>query len=246
MSEQENNNQINELKKIISRMQLLLDEAKVILSGENKFTSVDFRQVAQQKGSETDTPQGRIIEGVFDGQRMIGPDGKQYTVPPNYASKSKLVEGDMLKLTIGPDGTFLYKQIGPVERKRIVGTLTYDDIEKQYYGQTDSRRYKLITAAVTYFKGEEGDEVIMLVPRDESSTWAAVENIIKKIPQTSSSATAVKPIEKQASAASNDVSLFQQAGKETPGEQSMNNAQPIEDQVGQNSQNNDENGFINL
>ncbi len=248
MSEQENNNQINELKKIISRMQLLLDEAKIILSGENKFTSVDFRQVAQQKGSETDTPQGRIIEGVFDGQRMIGPDGKQYTVPPNYASKSKLVEGDMLKLTIGPDGTFLYKQIGPVERNRIVGTLTYDDIEKQYYGQTDSRRYKLITAAVTYFKGEEGDEVIMLVPRDESSTWAAVENIIKKTPQTSSSsATAVEPIEKQTNVTSSDISLFQQADKEMTGEQSTdNNTQPIENQADQNSQNNDENGFINL
>ncbi len=169
-----------ELKKILARMQLLLDEAKAILSGEAKFSSVDFRQVAQQKGSQTETPQGRIIEGVFDGQRMIGPDGKQYTVPPNYASKSKLVEGDMLKLTIAPDGTFLYKQIGPVKRKRIKGTISYDNIEKQYYGQTEDRRYKLITAAVTYFKGEPGDEVIMLVPEDGSSTWAAVENIIKQ------------------------------------------------------------------
>jgi len=161
-------------------MQLLLDEAKSILSGEIKIGLVDFRQVAQQKGSQTETPQGRIIEGVFDGQRMIGPDGKQYTVPPNYASKSKLVEGDMLKLTIAPDGTFLYKQIGPVKRKRIKGTVSYDSIEKQYYGHTENRRYKLITAAVTYFKGEPGDEVIMLVPEDGSSTWAAVENIIKQ------------------------------------------------------------------
>ncbi len=169
-----------ELKKILARIQLLLDEAKVILSGEAKFSSVDFRRVAQQKGSQTETPQGRIIEGVFDGQRMIGPDGRQYTVPPNYASKSKLVEGDMLKLTIAPDGTFLYKQIGPIKRKRIKGTLSYDSIEKQYYGQTEDRRYKLITAAVTYFKGEPGDEVIMLVPEDGSSTWAAIENIIKQ------------------------------------------------------------------
>ena len=59
---------------------------------------------------------GKIIEGQFDGQNMIGPDGKVYPVPANYASKSKLVEGDTLKLTIAQDGSFIYKQIGPVER----------------------------------------------------------------------------------------------------------------------------------
>src|SRR3989338_10359289 len=57
---------------------------------------------------------GKVIEGVFDGQNMIGPDAKQYPVPANYASKSKLVEGDVLKLTIAEDGSFIYKQIGPV------------------------------------------------------------------------------------------------------------------------------------
>ncbi|MBU1146566.1 hypothetical protein KKD80_03410, partial [Patescibacteria group bacterium] len=39
----------------------------------------------------------RIMEGVFNGQNMIGADGKEYLVPANYASKSKLVEGDILK-----------------------------------------------------------------------------------------------------------------------------------------------------
>ena len=74
------------------------------------------------------TEQGSvIIEGVFDGQNMVGPDGKLYSVPANYASKSKLVEGDMMKLTISPDGSFIYKQVGPVERDRIVGVLNKDD-----------------------------------------------------------------------------------------------------------------------
>ena len=70
---------------------------------------------------------GKIIEGVFDGQNMIGPDKKQYPVPANYASKSKLVEGDVLKLTIAEDGSFIYKQIGPVERKKMLGILMVDD-----------------------------------------------------------------------------------------------------------------------
>jgi hypothetical protein len=74
------------------------------------------------KDEETEV-EGNIIEGVFDGENMIGPDGKQYSVPANYASKSKLIEGDILKLTITPNGTFVYKQIGPIERRRLVGVL---------------------------------------------------------------------------------------------------------------------------
>ena len=42
---------------------------------------------------------------------MIGPKDKIFPVPANYASKSKLVEGDRLKLTILPNGSFVYKQI---------------------------------------------------------------------------------------------------------------------------------------
>ncbi|MEJ0073033.1 MAG: hypothetical protein WDN27_03050 [Candidatus Saccharibacteria bacterium] len=44
-------------------------------------------------------------------------------MPANYASKSKLVQGDILKLTIADDGAFLYKQIGPIARKQVVGAL---------------------------------------------------------------------------------------------------------------------------
>ena len=54
----------------------------------------------------------RVIEGVFDGEQMLGQDERRYPVPPNYASKSKLVVGDVLKLTIASDGTFIFKQIG--------------------------------------------------------------------------------------------------------------------------------------
>src|SRR3954467_9778395 len=70
---------------------------------------------------------GKVVEGVFDGQNMIGPDSKQYPVPANYASKSKLVEGDVLKLTIWDDGSFVYKQIGPVDRIKVLADLSKDE-----------------------------------------------------------------------------------------------------------------------
>lgn len=122
---------------------------------------------------------GRIVEGVFDGENMIGPDGKQYSVPANYASKSKLVEGDILKLTITSNGTFLYKQIGPIERIRVVGNLEQNP-NGNFFVVGDKKKWNVLTASVTYFKGELGDEVIILVPKTGESKWAAVENIVRK------------------------------------------------------------------
>jgi len=122
----------------------------------------------------------RIIEGVFDGQGMVGADGSVYDVPANYASKSKLVEGDILKLTINNLGAFVYKQIKPIARQRLVGVLDQDPQNMQYYAVKDGKRWRLLTASVTYYKGEPGDEIIFLIPVESGSRWAAVENIINR------------------------------------------------------------------
>ena len=122
---------------------------------------------------------GKVIEGVFDGQNMIGPDNKQYPVPANYASKSKLVEGDVLKLTIADDGSFIYKQISPVERKKMLGILVVDD-KGDFRVIAEGKTYKVLLASLTYFKAETGDEVTIVVPKDnENVEWSAVENVIK-------------------------------------------------------------------
>ncbi|PIQ77903.1 hypothetical protein COV82_02310 [Candidatus Peregrinibacteria bacterium CG11_big_fil_rev_8_21_14_0_20_46_8] len=120
----------------------------------------------------------QIIEGVFDGQNMIGPDGKSYPVPANYASKSKLIPGDVLKLTIGADGAFIYKQIGPIERKRIIGPLIYED--GQYKVLAEGKAYKVLLASVTYYKAEIGDSVTIIVPSLEESDWGAIDNVLPK------------------------------------------------------------------
>lgn len=132
-------------------------------------------------GSVQRTEQGAvIIEGVFDGQNMVGPDGKLYSVPANYASKSKLVEGDLLKLTISPDGSFIYKQIGPVERERVVGVLSRDEQTDEFRVLAKGQLLRVLLASVTYYKADLGDEVVVLVPKGTASSWAAVENVIKK------------------------------------------------------------------
>ena len=122
---------------------------------------------------------GKIIEGQFDGQNMIGPDGKVYPVPANYASKSKLVEGDTLKLTIAQDGSFIYKQIGPVERKKIIAKISLEN--GQYVAVVGDIKYRVLYASVTYFKAQPGDEVTIVVPAGTKPSWAAIEAIISTI-----------------------------------------------------------------
>ncbi|MBU4216456.1 hypothetical protein L6270_01115 [Candidatus Parcubacteria bacterium] len=129
-------------------------------------------------GEDEHDGEGKIVEGVFDGENMIGPDGKQYSIPANYASKSKLVEGDILKLTITPTGTFVYKQIGPIDRKRVVGTLEQGG-GGSFIVNADGLKLKVLTASVTYFRGTVGDEVVVLVPKTGDSKWAAVDNIVR-------------------------------------------------------------------
>lgn len=148
----------------------------------NAAEPVDLSMIREVELAGIRQVDGRVVEGVFDGQNMVGSDGKIYTVPPNYASKSKLVEGDLLKLTITPKGSFIYKQIGPIERSRVVAELGFDATNGEFYATSENKRWSVIKASVTYFKGEPGDEVILLVPKSTPSKWAAVENVIKKNP----------------------------------------------------------------
>lgn len=142
-------------------------------------TKQSLSQLSEKAQSFTVSEGGKVIEGMFDGQNMNGPDGKQYPVPANYASKSKLVEGDILKLTIAEDGSFIYKQIGPVEREKMLGILIVDD-KGDFRVMAEGKAYRVLLASLTYFKAGAGDEVTIVVPKDKPSDWAAVENVIKK------------------------------------------------------------------
>ncbi|MBU4375251.1 hypothetical protein KKH38_01985 [Patescibacteria group bacterium] len=170
-------------KKLLSNIKENNDRLLQIFSGMVDSKDEDLISIGQmadeafESGADS-AGSGKIIEGVFDGENMIGPDGKQYSVPANYASKSKMVEGDILKLTITGKGTFIYKQISPIDRSRIVGELERNS-DGSYAIIANSRKWRVLTASVTYFKGEPGDEAVILIPKTGESKWAAVENIVK-------------------------------------------------------------------
>jgi hypothetical protein len=167
---------IDAAEKNIQSAKQLLREGGSVSSSRHTTSSAIFEKANGLAGSgEGD----KVIEGVFDGQNMIGPEGKQYPVPANYASKSKLVEGDVLKLTIAEDGSFIYKQIGPVERRKVMGVLMQDE-KGDYKVIADGKAHKVLLASLTYFKADAGDEVTIVLPQDTDSEWAAVEHVIKR------------------------------------------------------------------
>ena len=163
-------------EKQVKRLRALIQEAETNLAAAKELliSVVGEDAAAVTPKNNTEDIAGKVIEGVFDGQMMLGPDGKNYPIPANYASKSKLVEGDLMKLTIAEDGSFIYKQIGPVSRKQVIGTLVQHD--GVYYVETNGREYRILLASVTYFRISIGDQVTIIIPEDNpDATWAAVE-----------------------------------------------------------------------
>lgn len=161
-------------EKQVKRLRALIQEAETNLAAANELLVSlvgDDEKVIKAVREET---LGKIVEGVFDGQNMVGSDSKTYPVPANYASKSKLVQGDILKLTIAEDGAFLYKQIGPVARKQVVGELKLEN--GHYFVSVDDKDYRVLLASVTYFKAKPGDQVSVNLPEEgENVEWAAIE-----------------------------------------------------------------------
>lgn len=160
--------------KQVKRLRALIQEAETSLAAATELLISLVGDDDKVKAVVREETLGKVIEGVFDGQNMVGSDGKTYPVPANYASKSKLVQGDILKLTIAEDGAFLYKQIGPIPRKQVVGTLMLEG--GHYFVDINGKKLRVLLASVTYFKAKPGDQVSVNIPEDDSGTeWAALE-----------------------------------------------------------------------
>ncbi len=169
------------LKEMLDSAESNIRSAKQImleLTGANGSQNHVYGKMAEELNPIAEEGEDSIVEGVFNGTNMIGNDKKDYPVPANYASKSKLIPGDVLKLTIKEDGTFLYKQIGPAERKRVIGILTFED--GQYKVIANGKAYKVLLASVTYFKAEVGDKITLTIPATEESEWGTIENVLPK------------------------------------------------------------------
>ena len=137
------------------------------------------RHMLRANAMSSGTPaNGRVVEGIFDGQNMVDANGQTYPVPANYASKSKLVESDGMKLTITDEGKFIYKQIAPVPRRTALGVLIQED--GQYKVLAEGNAFRVLLASVTFYRAGVGDQVTILLPQAGTAKWGAVEAVIPK------------------------------------------------------------------
>lgn len=173
-------NDLNE-ERIASLQAMIANAEQTILSAKQMLAKLTVNENYNnfKKNNPNSNEEGKIIYGNFDGQVMQGEDGKQYPVPANYSSKSKLVEGDVMKLNITPQGSFIYKQVGPIERKYLIGIARNND-KGMLVVNVDGKDYRVLLSAASYFKVEPGDEVTLIVPRDKPAEWGAIENVLRK------------------------------------------------------------------
>jgi len=170
--------ELEKIQKLLDAAEADIHSARMLLRsalGQKELKPID----PVKKAKHLDVvDEGKVVEGTYMGEYMHGADGKEYPVPANYASKSKLVEGDILKLTIAENGSFIFKQIKPAERRKSLGTLVYGD--GILYVNSEGKAFKVLQASVTYYKGEPGDQVTIIIPKEHDSSWAAIDNIVKK------------------------------------------------------------------
>ena len=175
MPEEDNLLQIQEL---IDSAMSSLKTANALMRDLTGVSDSSRERLVNRAGDMDTEVSGKVIEGIFDGQNMVDGDNQTYPVPANYASKSKLVEGDGMKLTVTDEGKFIYKQIAPLERKTAVGVLIQED--GQYKVLADGKAYRVLLASVTFYRAEVGDQVTILLPTEGEAVWGAIEAVIPK------------------------------------------------------------------
>ena len=170
-----NSSQLKSLQNIAGRLALLASELQQIIQGTVQVAKPS--QIITDSSIKEPVKAETVVEGYFDGEQMIAANGQVYAVPANYASKSKLVEGDGLKLTIGNHGHFIYKQINVIDRRRLVANLEQAP-DGNYYAVYEHQRWRLLKASVSYFRAQPGDRIAILIPQDIAANFAALENLV--------------------------------------------------------------------
>jgi len=173
--------QLLQIQELIESANASLKTANALLRSMTGITDTDHERHISRASAMNPSAgpvSGKVVEGSFDGQNMVDAGGNTYPVPANYASKSKLVEGDGMKLTITDEGKFIYKQIAPIKRRTTVGVLIQED--GQYKVLAEGKAFRVLLASVTFYRAEVGDQVTILLPEDGDAKWGAVDAVIPK------------------------------------------------------------------
>ncbi len=168
------------IKDFIENAEKSIKNAKKLLIEVLKDENIDLWNHKFNLDSLTDyrDNDNKIIEWIFTWEDMLWADNNRYPIPANYASKSKLVQWDRLKLTIDTIGRMTYKQILPIPR--FIKTWIIAKENDRYIVICDSKSYNLLQRAVTHFKLEIWDKVSVVLPEWKDATFAAIEMALPK------------------------------------------------------------------
>jgi hypothetical protein len=131
-----------------------------------------------------------VVEGVFNGENMIGDNGQTYLIPQNYASKTQLVVGDRMKwiLTENPETKEtkeVFKLIQPVVRERVIGTFEIEGSNYVVLIDNFPAPVKILKASATYAMKNlglsVGDKVAIYIPKDGIPTWGAFISLVSSL-----------------------------------------------------------------
>jgi len=175
-----NKKQIQAIYDFIISSEKSLKSAKKLLADLIKDNNVDLEKEVELNTNwlhSYESEDSKIVEWVFTGEEMYWVDGEKYPIPANYASKSKMVQWDKLKLTIAPNWKMTYKQIWPIERETTTWLLTKD--KWKFQAISNDKTYDLLTAAVTHFDAKIWDNLALIIPKWKQATFAAIDSIIK-------------------------------------------------------------------
>jgi hypothetical protein len=155
--------QIKALRDLIHSAESSIRSARKMLDTLIGDTPKDTFDTAGIELNSYQSGDDKIVEGVFTGDSMLGPDGSVYPVPQNYSSKSLLVQGSRLKATIDTSGAIKYKIIEEIPFETSVGIVTKNG--EKYEITTDTKTYRVLMAAITFHKCSVGDTVSIRTPK---------------------------------------------------------------------------------
>ncbi len=178
----ENKKALLAIKDFIITSEKSLKSAKKLLNDLAKENNVDLNSTISlntQWLHSYNNENSKIVEWVFTWEEMLGSDGNKYPIPVNYASKSKMVQWDKLKLTIDSLWKMTYKQIAPIEREIKSGLVTEDKGKFQIVCEWNV--YNLLTAAITHGGIKIWDTISVILPKGKQASFAAIDSIIPNI-----------------------------------------------------------------
>ncbi len=122
----------------------------------------------------------QTLEWLFDWVSFIDSNWAKYPVPMNYASKSKLVPWDKLKLRIMKNWDFVFKLIEKAPRQKITAILSKDKEGKRIAIYKNKYVFLLNHASVSYYKWKPWDKILIIVNKSKPWKYAVLDAVLSQ------------------------------------------------------------------